>query len=683
MSSEQMMKIQNSDTQAGAIQPHGLKKQNLFHKILIANRGEIAVRVIRTARKMGYRTVAVYSEADKNAAHVLAADQAVCVGPASVSESYLMIDNIIAAAHKTQADAIHPGYGFLSENPAFARACAAAGIQFIGPDASAIELMGSKRLSKVAMLDAGVPCIPGYQGAEQSDQVLIEKAADVGFPIMVKASAGGGGRGMRLVTEQGELAAQIKTARSEALSAFGSGELVLERAVLAPRHIEIQIFADSQGNTVYLGERDCSIQRRHQKVVEEAPSPFVDEGLRELMGQAAVSAAKACGYQGAGTVEFLVDSDKNFYFLEMNTRLQVEHPVTELITGLDLVEWQLRVAAGEMLPLTQEDVSLNGHAIEVRLYAEDPRQNFMPQTGNILVWQYPEREGIRVDHGIHCGDTVSAHYDPMLAKVIAFGPDRATAARRLASAIEDIQLVGVNTNKRFLLNVLRHPAFINAEATTAFIEQHFTEHASTQNTAPAIGTLARAAMIYFQHPSFGQPSWSSAAPQVYRFTLKINEQAHAVQIQKQEDGYLVKSEAQETELTLVSHGANQAVVVEEGIRQGFSYALQDKTLFLDDGSGHYRIDDITQLPASVSEQNASGEINAVMDGVIVDVLAKEGDAVEAGQLMVVMEAMKMEHQLKALSTGLVTEVRAAIGQQVKSKELLVTISSNDDTHSDA
>jgi geranyl-CoA carboxylase alpha subunit len=678
-----MINIQNSDTQAGATQSHGLKKQNQFHKILIANRGEIALRVIRTARQMGYRTVAVYSEADKDAAHVLAADQAVCVGPASVSESYLMIDNIIAAAHKTQADAIHPGYGFLSENPAFARACDAAGIQFIGPDASAIELMGSKRLSKVAMLDAGVPCIPGYQGAEQSDQVLIKKAADVGFPIMVKASAGGGGRGMRLVTEQGELAAQIKTARSEALSAFGSGELILERAVLAPRHIEIQIFADSHGNTVYLGERDCSIQRRHQKVVEEAPSPFVDEELRERMGQAAVSAAKACGYQGAGTVEFLVDSDKNFYFLEMNTRLQVEHPVTELITGLDLVEWQLRVAAGEALPLTQQEVNLDGHAIEVRLYAEDPRQRFMPQTGNILVWQYPEREGIRVDHGIDTGDTVSAHYDPMLAKIIAYGPDRATAARRLASAIEDIQLVGVNTNKAFLLNVLRHPAFMNGETTTAFIEQHFTEHASTQNTAPTIGTLARAAMIYFQHPSFGQPSWGSAASQVYHFTLKINEQAHAVQIQKQEDSYLVKSEAQETELTLVSLGANQVVVVEEGIRQGFSYALQEKTLFLDDGSGHYRIDDITQLPASVSEQNASGEINAVMDGVIVDVLVKEGDAVEAGQLMVVMEAMKMEHQLKALSTGRVTEVRTVVGQQVKSKQLLVIISSNDETHSDA
>lgn len=672
-----------TDKQIKETQKRELLKPSSFNKILIANRGEIAVRVIRTARNLGYRTVAVYSEADKNAPHVLAADQAVCVGPATGGESYLKIDNIISAANKTQADAIHPGYGFLSENADFARACEAEGIRFIGPNASAIELMGSKRLSKMAMLEAGIPCIPGYQGEEQSEHVLLEKAAEVGFPIMVKASAGGGGRGMRLVTEQSELAAQIKTARSEAISAFGSGELILERAVLAPRHIEIQIFADSTGNTIYLGERDCSIQRRHQKVVEEAPSPFVDESLRERMGEAAVNAAKACGYQGAGTVEFLVDQDKNFYFLEMNTRLQVEHPVTELITSVDLVEWQLRIAAGEALPLSQQEVSLDGHAIEVRLYAEDPRQNFMPQTGHIFVWQYPKRDGLRVDDGIAVGDTVSAHYDPMLAKVIAHGPDRATAARRLASAIEDIQLVGVNANKRFLLNVLRHPAFINAEATTAFIEQHFTEHASTQNTAPAISTLARAAMIYFQHPSFGQPSWSSAAPQVYRFTLKINEHAYSVQIQKQEDSYLVKSEAQETELTLVSHGANQAVVVEEGIRQGFSYALQNKTLFLDDGSGHYRIDDITHIPASVSEQNASGEINAVMDGVIVDVLVKEGDAVEAGQVMVVMEAMKMEHQLQALSTGRVTEVRAAIGQQVKSKQQLVTISSNEKAQNDA
>jgi geranyl-CoA carboxylase alpha subunit len=330
-----------------------------FTKILIANRGEIAVRVIRTARELGYRTVAVYSEADANALHVQEADQAVCIGPAPVGESYLVAEKILDAAARTGADAIHPGYGFLSENAAFAAACEQAGIVFIGPPAGAIELMGSKRLSKIAMLAAGVPCIPGYQGEDQSDETLLVEAQDVGFPLMVKASAGGGGRGMRLVFEQSELAEQIRTARSEALGAFGSGELILERAVLQPRHIEIQVFADGHGNVVYLGERDCSIQRRHQKVVEEAPSPFVDEDLRRRMGEAAVEAARACDYRGAGTVEFLVDADRNFYFLEMNTRLQVEHPVTEMITGQDLVAWQLAVAAGKPLPLNQDDIRLN------------------------------------------------------------------------------------------------------------------------------------------------------------------------------------------------------------------------------------------------------------------------------------------------------------------------------------
>lgn len=341
-----------------------------MHKILIANRGEIAVRVIRSARNLGFRTVAVYSEADADALHVSEADEAVCIGPASVGQSYLSIDNILQAANNTGADAIHPGYGFLSENADFARACEAASITFIGPGAQAIELMGSKRLSKIAMLQAGVPCIAGYQGADQSDDVLLAKARDIGFPIMVKASAGGGGRGMRLVLQQADLAEQIGTARSEAQSAFGSGELILERAVLEPRHIEIQVFADSHGNVVHLGERDCSIQRRHQKVVEEAPSPFVDTELRERMGAAAVETARSCQYRGAGTVEFLVDKDKNFYFLEMNTRLQVEHPVTEMVTGQDLVAWQLAVAAGESLPLTQSQIELRGHAIEVRLYAD-------------------------------------------------------------------------------------------------------------------------------------------------------------------------------------------------------------------------------------------------------------------------------------------------------------------------
>ena len=384
-------------------------------KILIANRGEIAVRVIRTARSLGYRTVAVYSEADAGALHVDVADEAVCIGAAPVGDSYLRSDKILQAAQLTSADDVHPGYGFLSENAGFAEACAEAGLVFIGPDAEAINLMGSKRLSKVAMIEAGVPCIPGYQDAEQSDDVLLKEAERIGFPLMIKASAGGGGRGMRLAHDASELPEQIRTARSEAESAFGSGELILERAVLQPRHIEIQVFADRHGNAVYLGERDCSIQRRHQKVVEEAPSPFVDPDLRQRMGEAAVNAAKACNYCGAGTVEFLVDEDKNFYFLEMNTRLQVEHPVTELITGQDLVAWQLKVASGEKLPLSQDEITLTGHAVEVRLYAEDPRNNFMPQTGRVEYWHYPEREGFRMDHGIQCGQLVSPHYDPMLA----------------------------------------------------------------------------------------------------------------------------------------------------------------------------------------------------------------------------------------------------------------------------
>ncbi len=458
---------------------------NSINKILIANRGEIAVRVIRTARKLGFRTVAVYSEADANTLHVHEADQAVCIGAADVGESYLAPEKILAAAGKSGADAIHPGYGFLSENADFARACADKNITFIGPGAEAIELMGSKRLSKLAMIEAGVPCIPGYQGVEQDDDTLTARALEIGFPLMVKASAGGGGRGLRLVWEESELVEQIRSARSEASNAFGSGELILERTLIEPRHIEIQVFADTHGNAIYLGERDCSIQRRHQKVVEEAPSPFVDPELRQRMGEAAVNAAKACDYRGAGTVEFLVDSDRNFYFLEMNTRLQVEHPVTEAITGLDLVEWQLNVAAGGTLPLTQDEVTLAGHAVEARLYAEDPRNNFMPQTGHIVHWEFPRRDGVRVDHGIREGQDISSHYDPLIAKVIAFAPNRKTAIRQLASAVQDIHLLGLNNNKLFLQNILRHPVFIDGGATTAFIGQHFSSDVSMDQKSPS------------------------------------------------------------------------------------------------------------------------------------------------------------------------------------------------------
>ncbi|MFS2127883.1 geranyl-CoA carboxylase subunit apha, partial [Pseudomonas sp. Pseusp97] len=405
-----------------------------FDKILIANRGEIACRVIRTAHDLGYRTVAVYSEADANARHVQLADEAVCIGPAPVGQSYLKPEAILDAAKRTGAGAVHPGYGFLSENADFARACEAAGIVFIGPGVEAIHLMGSKRLSKIAMLEAGVPCIPGYEGVDQDEATLAREAQRIGYPLMIKASAGGGGRGMRLVTRSEDLAEQLRTARSEAQNAFGSGELILEKAVVQPRHVEIQVFGDSHGHIVYLGERDCSVQRRHQKVIEEAPCPVLTEELRAAMGEAAVKAAASVNYLGAGTVEFLLDASGAFYFLEMNTRLQVEHPVTELVTGQDLVAWQIRVAEGHPLPLTQAQIQLRGHAIEVRLYAEDTGNGFLPQTGQVLRWTPPQLDGIRIDHGLREGQPVTPFYDPMLAKVIAYGATRDEARRKLVRA---------------------------------------------------------------------------------------------------------------------------------------------------------------------------------------------------------------------------------------------------------
>ena len=467
-----------------------------FQKVLVANRGEIAVRVIRSAQSLGYRTVAVFSEADANAPHVAIADEAICIGGAPVGESYLVADKIIAAAKKTGADAIHPGYGFLSENSAFAKDCVDAGITFIGPRPDAIDLMGSKRQSKIAMIAAGVPCIQGYEGADQNEEVLKRAAIEIGMPVMLKASAGGGGRGMRLVTDAKDLDELIKSARSEALNAFGNSELIIEKAVLQPRHIEIQVFADSYGNTVYLGERDCSVQRRHQKVVEEAPSPFVSPEMRQAMGEAAVNAAKACNYVGAGTVEFLADSEGNFYFLEMNTRLQVEHPVTELITGLDLVAMQLRVAAGDKLSITQEDVALTGHAMEVRLYAEDPGTNFIPQTGLINLWQPASGDGIRIDSGITSGQTVSSFYDPMLAKIIAYGENREEARRRLVRAVEDSHLLGIKDNRAFLAAILGNKTFIDGEATTAFIGEDFNDDASLKPLKTQTKEVALAAALF-------------------------------------------------------------------------------------------------------------------------------------------------------------------------------------------
>ncbi|WP_285962177.1 geranyl-CoA carboxylase subunit apha [Pseudomonas tohonis] len=654
-----------------------------FNKILIANRGEIACRVMHTAQALGYRTVAVYSEADRDARHVQLADEAVCIGPAQVAQSYLKVEAIIDAARRTGADAVHPGYGFLSENAEFARACEAAGIVFIGPSVEAIHLMGSKRLSKIAMLEAGVPCIPGYEGAEQDDATLAREAERIGYPLMIKASAGGGGRGMRLVHEAGELAAQIRTARSEAQNAFGSGELILERAVIRPRHVEIQVFGDQQGTLLYLGERDCSVQRRHQKVVEEAPCPVMTPELRRAMGEAAVKAAASVNYTGAGTVEFLLDAEGRFYFLEMNTRLQVEHPVTELVTGLDLVAWQIQVAAGQPLPLAQDDIRLDGHAMEVRLYAEDPASNFLPQTGDVLRWEPALLPGIRIDHGLVEGQAVTPFYDPMLAKVIAWGATRDEARRKLVRAVEDCVLLGVKGNQRFLANLLAHPEFAAGHATTAFIGEHFADDPSLAPQPLPASELAVAAALLYQasaesraHQS-GLAGWRSAGSAPWRFVLRQGEQKLAVELEVEASGpqprLLARIGEQAIALRLLASDGRWATLELDGIRRRLAYHLDGPRLWLHGQQGNVELLDITHEPAGGQGGAGSGTVKAPMDGAIVDVLVGEGDRVAKGQLLVVLEAMKMEHPLKAGVDGIVRRVQATAGDQVKSRQVLVEV----------
>ncbi|WLQ14223.1 acetyl/propionyl/methylcrotonyl-CoA carboxylase subunit alpha [Hahella aquimaris] len=649
----------------------------MITKILVANRGEIACRVIRTARDLGFRTVAVYSDADRDAPHALLADEAVHLGPAPVAESYLDADKILAACRLSGADAVHPGYGFLSENARFAEKCADAGVTFIGPPADAIALMGSKRLSKLAMQEADVPCIPGYEGEDQSDATFTKEARRIGFPIMIKASAGGGGRGMRLALSEAELAAQIKTARSEALNAFGSDELILEKALLQPRHIEIQVFADTQGAVLYLGERDCSVQRRHQKVVEEAPSPFVDADLRERMGAAAVKAAQSCGYVGAGTVEFLVDQDKRFYFLEMNTRLQVEHPVTELVTGFDLVAWQIQVAAGASLPVTQDQVRIQGHAMEVRLYAEDPQQNFLPQTGSIQRWRPALSEGVRIDDGVKEGQTITPHYDPMLAKIIAWGADREQARRRLQHAVEDSLLFGVIGNQLFLANILKHPAFQQGEANTGFLANEFKDDPSLSPQPPSDWVVALAALIFHHQSDLNTPhsDWRSAGYHSWPYELRSGDDIWELALETQEDGvFQVRLEGRTLPLGLQHIEPEQALFECDGLRRRVRYLRQENRLSLHLDGAVYDFEDLTHAPAEAGDASGDGSIRASMDGRIVDVLVEQGQNVEKGATLVVLEAMKMEHPLKADISGVVEEIKVKTGDQVRIRELLVTLS---------
>lgn len=647
-----------------------------FTKVLVANRGEIAVRVMQTAKAMGYQTVAVYSDADANARHVQVADEAVYIGASKVSESYLSIANIIAACQKTGADAVHPGYGFLSENTDFAQACIDHNISFIGPTAPAIELMGSKRLSKIAMIQAGVPCVHGYEGDQQDIEYLAEQAVKIGFPLMVKASAGGGGRGMRLVHQSVDLLEALKTARSEAENAFGSGELIIEKAVIAPRHVEIQVFGDTHGNYVYLFERDCSIQRRHQKVVEEAPCPVMTPELRQKMGEAAVAAAKACDYVGAGTVEFLLDQSGEFYFLEMNTRLQVEHPVTEMITGLDLVEWQLRVANGETLPLEQHELTLNGHAIEVRLYAEDPRQDFLPQTGKVLSWKPAGSDGmlpnVRIDHGMLEQGEISPFYDPMVAKIIAYGKTRQDAIRLLARAVNDCVLLGVNSNKQFLVNLLRHPIVVAGDTNTAFIQQHFQDDVSLHQQSLNIETLAVAAALFIQQNQ-SKVSWQTGVSIPFPLKLKYADQHLLLHVQTNHQQVKVELCDQQSTVDVVEISDDQIIYNVNGVRRKLDYVLDQNQLYLDAGNGNLVIENTTYAAPEAAEVVGDGKIRAPMDGAIVNLLVNVGDTVSKGQTLLVLEAMKIQQQIKSDVDGVVDELIGQVGQQVKKRQLLLNV----------
>jgi len=638
-----------------------------INRLLVANRGEIALRIMRSANALGIETVAVFSEADRGTPHVEFADRAICIGPAQAALSYLNIDAIIDAAKRTGADAVHPGYGFLAENAAFAAACAEADLTFVGPSVEAIDLMGNKRQAKQRMQAAGVPCVPGYSGEDQSDEVLIREAADVGFPLMVKAAAGGGGRGMRLVKAADDLPAALASARSEALSAFGSDELILERAIVRPRHVEIQVFADNHGNTIHLGERDCSVQRRHQKVIEEAPSPAVDADLRARMGEAAVLTATNINYTGAGTVEFLLDGDSAFYFMEMNTRLQVEHPVTEMITGLDLVDWQLRVARGEKLPLTQNEVEFVGHAIEVRLYAEDPTRDFMPQTGEILMWEPDESDDLRVDHALTEGQEISAFYDPMIAKVAACGDTREDARRRLITGLNDTPLLGIRNNKTWLTHCLQHETFASGEATTAFIEDHSKELlAMDTRQAQAVAMVLLALR---DAPDTGP--WTSAGVMSWPFRVDFGDDKVVQTYVEMRDNRLFT-------VAFDDDHVEHLVLDADGLLCSNGQQISGATL-VDGDTVHLEFDGISVSATEMLQPEAGGNVGtgdgrlvAPMPGRIVRV-ASAGDSVKEGDIIVVLEAMKMEHEITAPFDGTLSSVNVEADQQVTGRQTLAQI----------
>lgn len=660
----------------------------MFRKILIANRGEIACRVIETAHKLGIRCVAVYSEADANARHVRMADEAFLLGPAASKDSYLRADKILAIAKQSGAEAIHPGYGFLSENEEFAKACEDAGVVFIGPPVTAIAAMGSKSAAKKIMHDAGVPLVPGYHGDDQADAVLKAESAKIGYPQLLKAAYGGGGKGMRVVWQADEFDAALASARREAKAGFGNDKMLLERYLTKPRHIEIQVFADNHGNAVYLAERDCSIQRRHQKVIEEAPAPSFSPAQRQAMGEAAVKAAKAIDYRGAGTVEFLFDEDGSFYFMEMNTRLQVEHPVTEMITGQDLVQWQLLVAAGEPLPLTQAQVQLDGHAIEVRVYAEDPDNDFLPATGKLTYLRQPEASrNVRVDTGVVEHDEVSPYYDPMIAKLIVWDESRDRAISRMLRALDDYRIAGVTTNLGFLTSLVEHPAFKAAELDTNFINKHqqslFAPAHSQENQALILAALFIVAKQQTQQLAQATNSpwqfnhgWRLNETAILKLDLQMGETKHALSIAQQQQQMTVTL-AQQLFDCQVNLAGDELSAVIAGHRMKVRVSQYQDTISIFIKHQRYDIVYQTEVTTAVDGADHAGSLTAPMNGTIVAVLCSENQSVKAGDTLVIMEAMKMEYAIKAPKDGVVKAVFYAAGDLVKDGAELVDFCAED------
>jgi 3-methylcrotonyl-CoA carboxylase alpha subunit len=662
----------------------------MFSRILIANRGEIACRIIRTARRLGITAAVVYSDADRSALHVAQADEAYYIGPAEARHSYLVAERIVEAAAVAAADAIHPGYGLLSENAAFAEACAEAGFVFIGPPADAIRAMGSKSEAKQIMAAAGVPVVPGYHGPSRDDAALARAAVEIGYPLLVKAVSGGGGRGMRIVEEPRELLSAIESARREAASAFHDDALLLERYLPRARHVEVQVFADGHGGAVHLFERDCSIQRRHQKIVEEAPAPGLSEGLRRRLGEAAVTAARAIGYKGAGTIEFLLDGD-DFWFMEMNTRLQVEHPVTEMITGLDLVEWQLRIAAGEPLPLVQDDIAANGHAFEARIYAEDPARDFLPAAGRLSHLRFPpESPHVRIDSGVVAGDEVGIHYDPLIAKLIVWDSDRARALARFRRALEQVQVVGPATNVAFLQAVAGHPRFASGEVDTRFIERH--KHDLFVAGAPAEPrTLALAALYVLlrRDEEARQQAAASADPfSPWHRTdgWRLNKDTHhvlafgdgdrrvEVVVHYRSGGLLLELPGAPAPVASAGEIDEAGDLVAEfgGVRMKATVVRRgDEITVMAGGASHRLVLDDPAARAQLTEAYA-GSLKAPMPGRIAAVTARAGERVSRGATLMVLEAMKMEHAITAPADGTIARIHYAPGEQVDEGAVLVS-----------